>query len=111
LIEFRGFEEASRKLEELAEKAQSIHGTQQVPLSELLTPGFLARHTQFLSEEEMFETSGFKVETTEDFEKIPEEDWDEFIRQNTPFATWSEMLSAAAAEWTRKKLGLDDDQP
>ena len=110
MIEFEGFDEVSRELDNLAEKAESIHGTQEVPLSELLTPGFLAKHTQYLSEDEMFEASGFKVETADDSEKIPDEEWDGFIRQNTPFATWSEMLSAAATEWTQKKLGLDGDE-
>jgi len=108
VIEFDGFDELSKKLEDLQESAESIQGTQ-VPLSELLTPGFLAKHTRFLSEDEMFEASGFKVETAEDFEKIPDEEWDRFIEQNTPFTTWSEMLSAAGAEWAQKKLGFDDE--
>jgi hypothetical protein len=108
MIKFDGFDEVTKKLEDLQESAESIQGTQ-VPLSELLTQGFLAKHTRFLSEDEMFEASGFKVETAEDFEKIPDEDWAHFIEQNTPFATWSDMLSAAGAEWAQKKLGLDDE--
>jgi hypothetical protein len=39
MIEIKGFDDLSKKLEDLAEKAESIHGTQEVPLSELLTPG------------------------------------------------------------------------
>jgi len=110
MIEIKGFDDLSKKLEDLAEKAESIHGTQEVPLSELLTPGFLAKHTRFLSEDEMFEASGFKVETAEDFANIPDEEWDNFIQQNTPFASWSDMLSAAGTEWTQKKLGLGEDE-
>lgn len=110
MIKFEGFNEMRRKLDDLAKRAESIHGTQAVPLGELLTPGFLAKHTRFLSEDEMFEAGGFKVETAEDFEKIPDEEWDEFIRHNTPFATWSEMLSTAATEWTQKKLGLNGNE-
>ena len=108
VIEFDGFDELNKKLEDLQESAESIQGTQ-VPLSELLTSGFLAKHTRFLSEDEMFEASGFKVETAEDFEKIPDEEWDRFIEQNTPFTTWSDMLSAAGAEWAQKKLGFDGE--
>jgi len=110
LVEFDGFEELSKKLNDLAEKAESVHGTHEVPLSELLTPGFLAKHTRFLSEDELFEASGFEVKTAEDFEKIPDDEWDQFIQQNTPFATWSDMLSAAGTEWTQKKLGLEDEE-
>lgn len=108
MIEFDGFDKLSKKLNELKESAESIQGTQ-VPLGELLTPGFLAKHTRFLSEDEMFEASGFNVETAEDFEKIPDDEWNNFIEQNTPFATWSDMLSAAAAEWTRKKLSFNEE--
>lgn len=108
MIEFDGLDELGKKLDELKESAESIQGTQ-VPLDALLTPGFLAKHTRFLSTDEMFKASGFDVETTEDFEKIPDEEWNTFIEQNTPFATWSDMLSAAAAEWTRKKLGFDEE--
>lgn len=110
MIEIKGFDELSKKLEDLAEKAESIHGTQEVALGELLTPGFLAKHTRFLSEDEMFEASGFKIETAEDFANIPDEEWDNFIQQNTPFASWSDMLSAAGTEWTQKKLGLGEDE-
>jgi len=108
LIKFDGFDKLSKKLDELKESAESIQGTQ-VPLGELLTPGFFAKHTRFLSDDELFEASGFSVQSTEDFEKIPNEEWDNFIQQNTPFATWSDMLSAAGAEWAQKKLGADEE--
>ena len=77
-------------------------------MGELLTPGFLAKHTRFLSKDEMFEASGFNIQTAEDFEKIPDEEWDDFVQQSTPFATWNDMLSAAGAEWVQKKLGFDE---
>ena len=53
MIKIDGFDELSKKLEDLQESAESIQGTQ-VPLSELLTPGFLAKHTRFLSEDEEY---------------------------------------------------------
>lgn len=109
VIEFEGFDEVTRKLDDLVEKASSIDGTQNVPLSELLTPEFLAKHTHFASEDQLFEASGFKVETAEDFERIPDDEWDAFISESTPFSTWTEMLSTAATEWTKKKLGLTVD--
>ena len=105
LIKFDGFDELSKKLDDLKESVESMHGAQ-VPLGELLNPGFLGKHTRFLSEDEMFAASGFKIETAEDFEKIPDEEWDNFIHQNTPFAAWSDMLSAAGAEWAERKLGF-----
>ena len=51
--------------------------------------------------------SGFKVESQEDFEAIPDDVWDEFIRNNTSFASWKEMLQAAGAAWAKAKLDLN----
>ena len=110
MIKIEGLDELNKKFDDLVESAETINGTQQVPLSELLTPSFLAKHTRFLSEDEMFEASGYKVESSEDLEKIPDEDWNEFIGKNTPFATWGEMLSAAGTKWGKKKLGFDTDE-
>jgi hypothetical protein len=62
VFEIKGLDELSKKLDDLAERAETVNGTQEVPLSELLTPGFLAKHSRFLSEDEMFDASGFKVD-------------------------------------------------
>tara|TARA_R100000353_G_scaffold166904_1_gene128671 strand:+ start:1077 stop:1241 length:165 start_codon:yes stop_codon:yes gene_type:complete len=54
----------------------------------------------------LFEASGFKVESKEDFESIPDDEWEAFITQNTSFDSWLEMQKAAMAAYTKKKLGL-----
>jgi len=54
----------------------------------------------------MFEASGYKIETQEDFNVIPDKEWDEFIKNNTEYTSWEEMLHAASAVWIKKKLGL-----
>lgn len=108
MFEFKieGLDELQQNLKELADRASEMHGKQEVPLSELLTPGFLAKHSRFLSTDEMFEASGFKIESTEDFTKIPDDEWNRFIQQNTSFATWDDMLSAAGTEWAQQRLKL-----
>jgi len=55
---------------------------------------------------EMFERSGFKVESQEDFAAIPDEAWDDFICTNTSYFNWREMLQAAGAAWAKMKLEL-----
>jgi hypothetical protein len=108
MFEFKmdGLDELQKNLEELGDRASQIHGTQEVPMNELLTPGFLAKHSRFLSPDEMFEAAGYSVESSEDFANIPDEEWNQFIQQNTTFASWDDMLSAAGSEWAEKKLGL-----
>src|SRR6059058_4311793 len=98
-----GLEKFRQRLEELTNKVESIRGQQSIPLNELLTPDFLAACSTFSSAQEMFERSGFKVESKEDFEAIPDEPWDEFIQNNTSYFSWQEMLQAAGAAWTRTK--------
>jgi hypothetical protein len=105
-IKVTGLDEFQKKLNDLKNKVESISGERSIPLNELLTPDFLAACSTFSSAEELFERSGFKVESQEDFAAIPDEPWDEFIRVNTSYFNWQEMLQAAGAAWTKAKLNL-----
>lgn len=78
---------------------------QNVPLPELLNKNFISRHSSFSDLSELFEASGFKIESRVDFEAIPNDQWDEFIAQNTSFKNWKEMLSEAGEEWAKQKFG------
>ena len=93
-------------LDELARNLEGISGTQNVPIEELLTPEFVSSHTKFANIEEMFEASGFKIESQDDFASIPDEDWDKFIRTISAFSDWESMLGEAGSAWAVKKLGL-----
>ena len=103
-IKVTGLDQFRKKLDDLKNKVQSISGERSVPINELLTPDFLAACSTFSSAEEMFERSGFKVESQEDFAAIPDEAWDEFIRSDTSYLNWGEMLQAAGAAWAKSKL-------
>jgi len=105
-IKMTGLDEFQKKLDDLKNRVESISGERSIPLNELLTPDFLAACSTFSSAEELFERSGFKVESQEDFAAIPDEPWDEFIRVNTSYFNWQEMLQAAGAAWTKAKLNL-----
>jgi hypothetical protein len=93
-------------LKELQNKLKAIDDQQSVPLTEMLTPSFMASCSSFTSAEELFEASGFEVNNNEDFKAIPDSDWDLFIGNNTSYPNWSEMLKAAGTQWTIGKLGL-----
>jgi hypothetical protein len=105
-MKITGLDQLQRKLNDLKERAESISGERKIPISELLTPDFLAGCSTFSSADEMFERSGFKVESEQDFTAIPDDDWDAFIRANTSCFSWSEMLQAAGAAWAKAKLGF-----
>ncbi len=99
-------EENLKPLEDLARRAKELDGQHQVSIANLLTPEFLSQCSRFRSADELFEGSGFKVQSTEDFAAIPDAEWDTFISGNTGFANWQEMLDAAVKEWTIRQLGL-----
>lgn len=105
-IKFTGMDRFRKQLQDLENKVQSLSGQQAVPLNELLDPEFLAACSTFSSVNDMFERSGFKVESQEDFAAIPDDDWEDFICTNTSYLSWQEMLVAAGAAWTKRKLEL-----
>ena len=106
-VRITGLDELTRKLQNLSDQAEALHGGHTLPISELLSPSFLATCTLFNSADEMFEKSGFKIESQADFEAIPDDQWDDFIRGNTSFPSWKEMLQAAGAAWARNKLNWE----
>lgn len=105
-IEMKGFDDAIRKLNDLQRRADRLNGEHRVPISQLLVSSFMLQNTPFESFEAMLSASGFKVETTEDFEAIPDDEWDAYVVKVTRFASWQDMLEAAGKEWAVKELGL-----
>lgn len=101
-----GFDDLQKRLQELKDKVQEAEGTHSVSISELLNAEFLASCSAFSSMDELFEASGFNIKSQEDFEAIPDTDWEWFIQQNTSYTSWAEMKQAAATIWMEKKLNL-----
>ena len=104
MLKITGLDELTRKLDKLASSAEKLHGTHQVPIGEILDPGFLSSHTRFTNIDELFDASGFGVQSTEDFQAIPTEKLDEFVRSESAFDTWQSMVSEAGKAWALKQL-------
>ena len=105
-LKITGLDEFSKKLDDLANKASALDGQHNVPMNELLTSEFVAKHTRFANSDEMFEASGFEVKTQDDFAAIPDEKWDDFIRSISSFSNWRDMLQEAGRVWAAGKLGF-----
>lgn len=99
-----GFDKIKRELEKIQSKAKKLEGTNNVPFKELFAQGFLRKHTNFSSLDDMFQKSGFNINSQEDFKNIPDEEWDTFISNNSHFKSWKEMLDAAGNEWIERQL-------
>jgi hypothetical protein len=106
MMKITGFDQVEMKLKEMGQGAQELAETKWVSFTELFPEAFLSRHSKYSSVNELFENSGFKINSQDDFGKIPDDKWDEYIRSVSDFDDWQSMLSAAMEEWTAKKLGL-----
>jgi len=87
----------SRNLNKIAEKKSVTFG-------ELFNQEFLTACSSFTSIEDMFDKSGFKVETPEDFAAIPDDKWEDFIKANTTYSSWEEMQSDAGSKYFQRML-------
>jgi hypothetical protein len=102
------FDDALRKLSDLRRRAEALDGKHSVSFPELFNDEFMLRNTDFASISAMFEASGFNVESSADFEAIPEDAWDKFVCDRTRFTEWKDMQAAAGKEWMSKKMGFDE---
>jgi len=93
-------------IEELQANIEDIDGENQVSVTELFPPKFMSKHTESGDFEEFVEDSPWAVESEEDFEAIPEDEWDDYVRESTTFDGWEEMQKSASGEWAKRQLGL-----
>lgn len=106
MIKITGLDEFSRKIESMQKKAEALGRTESAPLGELLSPEFLSANTKFASVEQLFESAGFKVETQEDLDAVPQETIDAHVRANSGYDGWSSLLQAGGKAWAIRKLGF-----
>ena len=71
-----------------------------ITFTELFTSEFMRLYTQFESIEELLSSGGFKVNSEEDYEAIPDEDIDAYVVNTTNFRSWKEMLIEAIEAYT-----------
>jgi hypothetical protein len=100
-----GLDEVKNKLKKITDAAQALDG-EQVSIPELLTDSFIKTHTNLKSAQELFDQSGFKIDSPDDFKAIPDEEWDKYIASVSGFNNWKEMLKSATAEYLKRKMGL-----
>jgi len=94
-----------RGLDQLIKNAEELNGQHQVKLEDLMNPSFVSAHSKFSDLNALFEASGFKLETAEDFAAIPDDEWDKFISENTDFNSWVEMQKSAGAAFVKAGIG------
>lgn len=105
-IKITGLDEFRRKLERLSRNAHNVNGP--VAFDDLFPQEFMRRYTDFPTIQAMADASGFKIESQEDFQAIPDADWDAFVRSRTRFQTWQDMQAKAGEEYVVRRLNIEN---
>ena len=92
------------RIKKISKNAKELNGSNEVSFVELFDKSFMNEHTNFSSFEELLESGNFIVNSPEDFEAIPDKEFDVHINTTTKFSSWEEMYSEAAADWALKNL-------
>jgi hypothetical protein len=79
-----------------------------VAFDDLYSPEFMRRYTDLPTIQAMADASGFKIESQQDFEAIPDADWDAFVRSRTRFQTWQDMQAKAGEEYVVRRLNIEN---
>lgn len=101
-----GFDKLEKQLKQMEKGAKELSKTKHVSFGELFPASFMRKYTSFSSMDELLDASSFKSETQEDFEAIPDDEFDKYIAANTKFKTWEDMLGEATSQYAAKKLGF-----
>ncbi len=64
----------------------------------LFSSTFRLKYSEVDSVDALIELGGFNVTSQDEFFAIPDDEWDAVINMHTEFASWQEMLMAAANE-------------
>jgi hypothetical protein len=99
-FEMKGFDKVIKKLGELEKKVGEYEKGKEVPIEALLNGSFMSKYTKFSSFDEMIAAHPYQGQWTD----IPNEEWDEYVKETTSFSSWDEMLSKAGEIYLAKQL-------
>lgn len=105
-MKINGIDKLSKELSRLGDNAKKLSKKDSVDFSELFNRKFLSKHSSFSSFEDLVDKSPFTINSNQDFEAIPDDEWEKFITENTDFSSWEDMKSEATQEWVAKELGF-----
>lgn len=105
VLKITGLAEIRNKLKNISEKTNALKGTS-THITDVLTNEFVSDHSSFSNLDMLIKASGFKVECKEDFDAIPDDEWDSFISKSTKFQSWQEMVNTAGLIYAKKQIGV-----
>ena len=99
-IEFDGFDEFQKEFEKKKKEAEG-----EVTLDKLLTKSFMERYRDYKDLDSFEDASDIDFSDPE--EAIESEEWDSYVKENTSFSGWEEMITRAGQLYMVDKLKFD----
>lgn len=77
-----------------------------VPLEELLTSGFLGRHSRFKDLDGLLAAGHAVIDGLTAADPVRVRAWSDFIRGCSIYPDWNAMLREAGGEWVIRRIGI-----
>ena len=104
-IKITGAKEVQDMLKNLEKKIKGLEGEKTIALSELMTSDFITKYTGHVTFEDFVNKSGLLHNKTEMTEEILNSDeFNGYIKKNTRFLSWKNMLDVAVKEYIQRQL-------
>ncbi|MCF6161938.1 hypothetical protein [Furfurilactobacillus milii] len=100
-----GFDDLSKKLEDMKQRAQKLQGENTVTFNELFNQGFMSEHTngKFPTIDELVSFGGFDHM---EFSDIPDAPWDKLIAEQTDCPNWDDLYKSAMQTYVQHRMGF-----
>ena len=96
---FDGFKDFGEKLSKAVKNSSG-----DVSFDKLFNTGFMAKHSNLQTIDDMFDKAGITIESEADFKALPEETLNSIVKQHTSFSSWEEMLGKASEEYMGNEI-------
>lgn len=97
------FDDFTKELNNLEDKVKELDGSK-IDFDILFNTEFMKQHTNVSTFDEFLIQGNFHVETEEDFEAIPDKDFDIYVATKTDFSSWEDMLDTAMSVYLDQQL-------
>lgn len=103
-VEVSGFDDMSKKLDNMVKNAEKISGEHSYEISEILSDSFMQKNSRFSDANSFLSEIG--IHNNDDLEAYPDDKMDAYVSNETHFSTWQDMLSEAGGEFVANRLGF-----
>lgn len=93
-------------LDSFQKKLEKNSGTQEVTFDVLFPNSFMTKHSKYSDIDSFLSASN--INSQEDFDNVPESQFDVFVNANSDFSSWQNMQQQATNEYFAKKLGFSN---